>query len=253
MKKLTHLDDEGTARMVDVSAKAVTDREAMAEAVIVLSEAAFAAAKSGNAPKGDVLGAARIAGIMAAKKTAELIPLCHPLALTKVSVAFEWLDGRNAIRAIASARVSGQTGVEMEALTAAAVAALTIYDMVKGVDKGGVIETVRLLAKSGGKSGDFMALPAKTPSREQDAPKPRAKQKAPKERAAPQPGPHARREAFREFMASHRLRPARWAREAGIPEAQLLDYLTGQLKALPPDAARKLARAAKVRAEDMFR
>jgi cyclic pyranopterin monophosphate synthase len=157
MKKLTHLDKSGAARMVDVSAKDKTAREATAEAVIVLSRAAFKAALSGNAKKGDVLAAARIAGIMAAKKTSELIPLCHPIALTKATVEFEPLAKRSAIRILATAKTIGQTGVEMEALTAASVAALTIYDMVKAVDRGAVIQSVRLLSKSGGKSGRYAA------------------------------------------------------------------------------------------------
>ena len=157
MKKLTHLDKSGAARMVDVSAKAVTTREAAAEAVIVLSREAFTAVTSGKVPKGDVFAAARIAGIIAAKKTSELIPLCHPVPLTGTNVAFEPLKPRNAIRILASAKTTAQTGVEMEALTAAAVAALTIYDMVKAIDQGAEIETVRLLSKSGGKSGTYKA------------------------------------------------------------------------------------------------
>jgi len=157
MKKLTHLDKNGAARMVDISRKDATVREAKAEAVIVLSRAAFKAALSGNAKKGDVLAAARVAGIMAAKKTSELIPLCHPIALAKATVEIEAVKKRHAIRILASAKTTGQTGVEMEALTAASIAALTIYDMVKAIDRGAVIESVRLLAKSGGKSGTYAA------------------------------------------------------------------------------------------------
>ena len=155
MKKLSHLDARGAARMVDISEKAITQREAIAEAIIALSKDGYAAAISGNAKKGDVFAAARIAGIMAAKKTSELIPLCHPIALSKASIEFEPQPKRRAIRVIATAKTSGQTGVEMEALTAASVAALTIYDMVKAVDRGAVIEAIRLLAKSGGKSGAY--------------------------------------------------------------------------------------------------
>jgi cyclic pyranopterin phosphate synthase len=157
MSKLTHLDESGAARMVDVSEKSTTAREASAEAIIVLSKDAFEAALSGDAKKGDVLAAARIAGIMAAKKTSELIPLCHPIALSKASIDFETDKARNAIHVIATAKTTAQTGVEMEAMTAASIAALTIYDMVKGVDRGAVIESVRLLTKSGGKSGDYKA------------------------------------------------------------------------------------------------
>ena len=254
MNKLTHLDDQGAARMVDVSGKDTTDREASAEAIIVLSPEAFAATRDGNAPKGDVLAAARIAGIMAAKKTPELIPLCHPIALTKANVDFEWLGERSAVRIVATVKTSGQTGVEMEALTAVSVAALTIYDMVKAIDKEAVIETVRLLAKSGGKSGDYAAnapkvfKPAPAVTRSRTKPKTLMG-----EVSAPRPGPHAQRDAFREFMAAHRLRPTQWAKDAGVPAAQVLAYLTGTSRALSPDTAKKLARAAKVHVEDMFR
>ena len=157
MSKLTHLDETGAARMVDVSEKSATAREATAEAVIVLSREAFEAALSGEAKKGDVLAAARIAGIMAAKKTSELIPLCHSIPLSKASIGFETDKTRHAIHIIATAKTTAQTGVEMEAMTAASIAALTIYDMVKAVDRGAAIESVRLLSKSGGKSGDYKA------------------------------------------------------------------------------------------------
>ena len=157
MTKLSHIDEHGRAAMVDVSDKAATERSATAEAVVVLSAEAFALVVGGSAPKGDVLATARIAGIAGAKKTADLIPLCHPLALTHVSVEFTPLAERSAIRIVASAKTTGQTGVEMEALTAASVAALTIYDMIKAVDRGAVIDGVRLLSKSGGKSGAYIA------------------------------------------------------------------------------------------------
>jgi cyclic pyranopterin monophosphate synthase len=155
MAKLTHLDAKGAARMVDVSAKPATMREAQAEAAITLSRAAFEAVTAGTAKKGDVLGTARIAGIMAAKKTSDLIPLCHPLALSSVAVAFEPDAKRNAIRIRATARTTGPTGVEMEALTAASIAALTIYDMIKAVDRAASIGGVRLVSKSGGESGRY--------------------------------------------------------------------------------------------------
>ncbi|MBK6706322.1 MAG: cyclic pyranopterin monophosphate synthase MoaC [Sphingomonadales bacterium] len=155
MTKLSHLDEAGNAAMVDISAKNATIREAVAEGHIVMSAEALAAIREGAVKKGDVLATARIAGIMAAKKTSELIPLCHPLALSKVAVDFDFeADG---IRVSALTRLTGQTGVEMEALTAASVALLTIYDMAKAVDKGMVISGVRLLSKSGGKSGDWSA------------------------------------------------------------------------------------------------
>ena len=154
-RRLTHLDDEGAARMVDVGGKAATARRAVASGRITMSPEALDAIRTGNAPKGDVLGTARIAGIMAAKRTGELIPLCHPLGLEAVDIAFAYEAG--AIRATATASLTGKTGVEMEAMTAVCVALLTIYDMAKAIDKGMVIEAVRLIAKSGGKSGDWHA------------------------------------------------------------------------------------------------
>ncbi|MEO0057940.1 MAG: cyclic pyranopterin monophosphate synthase MoaC [Pseudomonadota bacterium] len=155
MSKLTHLDDAGAAHMVDVGGKPATARCAVASGRITMSAEALAAIRAGNAPKGDVLGTARLAGIMAAKRTGDLIPLCHPLGLEAVSVEFEYeADG---IRATATASLTGKTGVEMEAMTAVSVALLTIYDMGKAIDKGMVISEVRLIAKSGGKSGDWKA------------------------------------------------------------------------------------------------
>ena len=151
-KRLTHLDDKGAARMVDVADKPATVREAVAECVVRMEDATVAAVREGTA-KGDALQVARVAGIMAAKRTPDLIPLAHPLPITSVKVDFEFLDG--GIRVIATARVVGQTGVEMEALTAAAVAGLTLIDMTKGVERGVYLETVRLLEKSGGRSGTW--------------------------------------------------------------------------------------------------
>jgi cyclic pyranopterin phosphate synthase len=153
MGDLTHLDAEGTARMVDVGAKEVSPRRAVARAVVRMTPATAERVAAGDAPKGDVLGVARIAGIQAAKRTGELIPLCHPLGLDHVDVRAEVVDGGVAIEAEAS--VEGRTGVEMEAMTAASVAALTIYDMVKGIERGVRIESVELVAKSGGRSGDW--------------------------------------------------------------------------------------------------
>lgn len=155
MNKLTHLDEQGKARMVDVGGKADTHRVAIAEGRIAMSGTALAAIRDGTVPKGDVLAAARIAGIMAAKKTAELIPLCHPLALDAVTVDFVLED--QGVRVTASASLTGRTGVEMEALTAVSLALLTIYDMAKAVDKGMVISGVRLIEKRGGKSGHWKA------------------------------------------------------------------------------------------------
>jgi cyclic pyranopterin monophosphate synthase len=157
MAKLTHIDPGGAARMVDVSEKAVTERVAVAEGRVRMSAETLDLVMSGNAKKGDVLGAARIAGIMAAKKTSELIPLCHPLAITKVEVdvAPDEAGGTPALLVRATVKVTGQTGVEMEALTAVSVACLTVYDMIKAVERGAVIEGIRLIEKSGGKSGHF--------------------------------------------------------------------------------------------------
>ena len=152
---LTHLDKSGAARMVDVGGKSETARVATAEGRIRMTSAALAAVREGSGPKGDVLAAARIAGIMAAKKTAELIPLCHPLALEAVTVEFAFEE--DAVRVTASVSLTGRTGVEMEAMTATSVALLTIYDMAKALDKGMIIEGVRLLAKTGGKSGEWRA------------------------------------------------------------------------------------------------
>lgn len=153
--KPTHLDDSGAAHMVDVGAKLATGRRAVAAGRIAMSAEALAAIRAGNAPKGDVLSAARIAGIMAAKRTADLIPLCHPLALTSVTVDFDWQADGIAVRATAA--TTGPTGVEMEALTAASVALLTLYDMAKALDRAMVLGDIRLLEKSGGRSGDWRA------------------------------------------------------------------------------------------------
>ena len=151
-KRLTHVDEKGAARMVDVADKVATVREATAECLVRMAPETVRAVREGTA-KGDALQVARVAGIMAAKKTADLIPLCHPLPLTSVSVDFEFIDA--GVRVTTKARVVGQTGVEMEALTAAAVAGLTLIDMTKGVERGVYLETVRLLEKSGGRSGTW--------------------------------------------------------------------------------------------------
>ena len=155
MNGLTHLDSDGTARMVDVGNKAETQRVAIASGAIRISAATLDSIRNGNAPKGDVLGTARIAGIMAAKKTGELIPLCHPLAIDAVNVDFAFTA--TGISCTATASLSGKTGIEMEALTAVSVALLTVYDMAKALDKGMVIENVRLIEKRGGKSGTWRA------------------------------------------------------------------------------------------------
>lgn len=155
MSKLTHLDSEGRARMVDVGDKPATARRAVARAVVKVSPDTARIVAAGDAPKGDVLGTARIAGIQAAKRTAELIPLCHPLALSFVGLEGAVDSDTGEIVLTAEARTTGPTGVEMEALTAATVAALTVYDMVKGIERGAEIGEVVLLQKSGGRSGDW--------------------------------------------------------------------------------------------------
>jgi cyclic pyranopterin phosphate synthase len=153
MSKLTHIDESGRARMVDVSDKDVTQREAVAEGFVSMNPATLALATSGTAKKGDVRAVAEIAGVMAAKQTSNLIPLCHPLAISKVEVSVEPADGGMAVTA--RVKTTGQTGVEMEALTAVSVACLTVYDMLKAADKGMVIQDIRLVSKTGGKSGDW--------------------------------------------------------------------------------------------------
>lgn len=152
---LTHIDAKGEAHMVDVSAKDATERVAVAEGFVVMSADTLRLIVEGNAKKGDVLGTARVAGIMAAKRTSDLIPLCHPLALSKVTLDIAPDDGLPGCRVEASVKVTGPTGVEMEALTAVSVACLTIYDMIKAVERGVHIEGIRLLEKRGGKSGIY--------------------------------------------------------------------------------------------------
>ncbi len=159
MSELSHINAKGEASMVDVAGKAVTERVAVAEGYVVMERGTLRLIEEGDAPKGDVLAAARIAGIMAAKRTSDFIPLCHPLALTKVQVDFELSPALPGVRVEAMAKALGQTGVEMEALTAVSVACLTLYDMLKARDRGMRIEGIRLLSKTGGKSGDYRAPP----------------------------------------------------------------------------------------------
>jgi cyclic pyranopterin phosphate synthase len=155
MSGFTHFDAAGNAAMVDVTAKPVTDRSATARAAVVMQPETLAMIEAGTAKKGDVLGVARLAGIMAAKRTADLIPLCHPLPITAVAIELIPDRAAHAVQIAATVRTTGQTGVEMEALTAASVAALTVYDMCKAVDRGMRIEAVRVVHKAGGKSGEF--------------------------------------------------------------------------------------------------
>ncbi|HXC11507.1 MAG TPA: cyclic pyranopterin monophosphate synthase MoaC [Stellaceae bacterium] len=159
LPEFSHLDAQGRARMVDISAKGETDRVAVAGARVVMRRETLERIRTGDVAKGDVLAVARLAGIMAAKRTAELIPLCHPLALTSVEVELVCVPETSAVEITATCRLRGRTGVEMEALTAAGIAALTIYDMCKAVDRGMVVTNLRLLHKSGGKSGSWEATP----------------------------------------------------------------------------------------------
>lgn len=158
MSSLTHLDDQGKAQMVDVTDKAPTVREAVAVGEVLMRPETLSLIQSGGLPKGDVLAVARVAGIMAAKRTPDLIPLCHPLPITQVTVDFSFDEPRGAVLIQARAKCTGVTGVEMEALTAVSIAALTIYDMCKAVDRGMEIQSVCLLRKTGGKSGEFERL-----------------------------------------------------------------------------------------------
>ena len=157
MAELTHLDSKGRARMVDVSAKDVTERLAIASGLVTMRPETLRLIADGSAPKGDVLAAARLAGIMGAKRTADLVPLCHPLPLDSITVELECDEAQSAVAITASCKTTGRTGVEMEALTAVTVAALTVYDMCKAVDRAMVIGEVRLLHKSGGRSGTYDA------------------------------------------------------------------------------------------------
>jgi cyclic pyranopterin phosphate synthase len=256
MSKLSHIDETGRASMVDVSEKPASPRIATAEAIITISEEAFDLVIAGEIKKGDVLATARIAGIMAAKKTSDLIPLCHPLALTHVGIEFTPLPERHAFRIVASAKTNGQTGVEMEAMTAAGVAALTVYDMVKAVAKGAVIETVRLLTKSGGKSGSYEAAESAPESQSQPKP-PRASKVSPRilmhEATNPRGASGAgEREALRGFMVARHLRATEWAKSAAVPVNELYGYLSGRSRALAPGSAEKLAKAARASLDEMY-
>ena len=156
MKEFTHLDEHGRAKMVDVTEKEVTQREARAQGTVLMSQETFQRIMAGGIAKGDVLGVAKVAGIMGAKRTADLIPMCHPLDITSVEITFNPLEKKHCIEIEAQVKLKGQTGVEMEALTAVATAALTIYDMCKAVDREMVITDIHLVEKKGGKSGHFV-------------------------------------------------------------------------------------------------
>lgn len=259
MSKLSHLDERGQASMVDVSSKAATERTATAEARVVISEDAFKQVVDGTLPKGDVVAAARIAGIMGAKKTSELIPLCHPLAIAHAGIEIVAQPDGRTLQVTATAKTTGQTGVEMEALTGAAIAALTIYDMVKAVDKSAVIESVRLLTKSGGKSGSYQAL--QRPPEERESPKSSGKRSAARatprvlshETTAPPAATAAEgRESLRQFMIARGLRPSEWAQSASVPLNELYGYLSGHSRKLSSEAIEKLAKAARTTPEQML-
>ena len=256
MTKLSHLDKDGKAKMVDVSSKADTEREADAQATIFLSAEAFDLIMSGDAPKGDVLAAARLAGIMAAKKTSELIPLCHPLALSHAGIDFTPLPDDHAISIVATAKTTGPTGVEMEALTAASVAALTIYDMVKAVDRSAHIESLRLVSKSGGKSGRFEAkrkapnsIQARSTAKTRATPRVLIHEVAAPKRVA---NVSDEREALRAFMMANRLRATEWAKSAKVPVSEIYAFLSGHARALAPETSGKLARAARTSVDAML-
>jgi|CXWL01.1.fsa_nt_gi cyclic pyranopterin phosphate synthase len=265
MSKLTHLDEHGKAKMVDVSTKDTTTRTAMAEAIVRMKPDTLALVLEGTAPKGDVLAAARIAGIMAAKKTAELIPLCHPLPISGVTIACEPDEEASLIRVLASVKVSGQTGVEMEAMTAAAVAALTIYDMLKAAERGIVIEAVRLMSKEGGKSGTYRAEPEKGQARGRLVRRPStaAAARLVRHRSTPAEveGPArksvsdhaARRDALRRFMAARGLTAHAWAKDAGVAVGVIYSFLHGRTPTLTKAEEEKLATAAGVAPEDLYR
>jgi cyclic pyranopterin phosphate synthase len=252
MTKLTHLDEHGKAKMVDVSDKDATTRTAMAEAIVRMKPETLALVLEGTAPKGDVLAAARIAGIMAAKKTSELIPLCHPLPISGVTIACEPDEEGSLIRVLASVKVSGQTGVEMEAMTAATVAALTIYDMLKAAERGIVIEAVRLLSKEGGKSGSYRVEPEnKGGARGRLVRRPTtADAEAPQRKTSDHA---ARRDALRAFMSARGLTAHAWAKDAGVAVGVVFSFLHGRTPALTKAEEQKLADAAGVAPEDLYR
>ncbi len=264
MTKLTHTDDEGQARMVDVSAKAATERAATAEAFICMAPETLALIADDKVAKGDVLAAARIAGIMAAKKTSDLIPLCHPLNISSATVDCMLVpapddDGPSGVRVRATVKVSGTTGVEMEALTAVSVAALTIYDMMKAVERGIVISDVRLISKEGGKSGVYRASQL-APLRASRRPnlavshKPKASEVTIKTALQVPAKDHAaRRDAFRRFMSAHGLTAHAWAKDAGLPVGAIYSFLHGRTPSLNKTEEEKLAASAKVDVQDLYR
>lgn len=267
MSKLTHLDDAGNARMVDVSGKDTTVRTAMAEAIVRMKPETLKLVLEGSAPKGDVLAAARFAGIMAAKKTHELIPLCHPLPISGVTIACEPDEDTSLIRILASVKVSAQTGVEMEALTAATVAALTIYDMLKAAEKGISIEGIHLVSKEGGKSGSYRSGEKEAPGKPARARigSRAAASRLVRHRASPVEitneatgrksvaDHNARREGLRQFMSNRSLTAHAWAKDAGLAVGVIYSFLHGRTHTLTKAEEQKLADAAGVAPEDLYR
>jgi cyclic pyranopterin monophosphate synthase len=250
MSRLTHLGPKGDARMVDVSSKDTTSRRATAQAVVTMAPETLQMIVDGTAPKGDVLATARIAGIMAAKKTHELIPLCHPLAISGVTVDFTPDAATGALTILAEVKVSGQTGVEMEALTAVSVAALTVYDMIKAVEKGAEIGAIKLLSKDGGKSGPYRASGFRDRAASA-TPRPRELMSETSAARNP-PSADKRRDHFRQFMAAKRLKAMSWAKDAGVPAAVIFSFLQGRSARIEAAHAEALAAAIKVRPADMF-
>ncbi len=255
MSDLTHFDKDGKAVMVDVSAKDVTERTAVASGSITMSAETLKLIKSGSATKGDVLGTARIAAIMAAKKTSDLIPLCHPLPISKVSIDFALDEKRSAVEIKAIVKVSGKTGVEMEALTAVSVAGLTIYDMVKAADKEMVISDIKLVQKEGGKSGSYRrSNKATTSTYEQKArlAKPTEVPLSSTASSGSPPHPAPRSDALRAFMTAKRIKPLRWAQDAGIEPGRLYGFLQGTVSRLSNEEEERLASTVNVSVEALY-
>ncbi len=270
MPDLSHIDETGRASMVDVTDKPGTGRSATASGFIALKSETLALIAEGKTAKGDVIAAARIAGIMAAKKTHELIPLCHPLLLTGIAIDITHTEDGSGLLIAATVKTHGQTGVEMEALTAVSVAALTLYDMVKAVDRAATIGAIRLIEKTGGKS-DYAEGDLETPPIPPLPPEPpkllsRGFRRAPggsARAAAPRPAPtdqgpataratHSRADAFRAFLRDNRLQVSGWAADAGLPVGLVYGFLHGRVGRLPKDAEEKLARAANATVQEIF-
>lgn len=259
MSKLSHFNEDGKAAMVDVSAKEDTKRTAVAEGLIRMKPETLALIAGGTAKKGDVLGVARVAGIMAAKRTHDLIPLCHPLPISKVSVDFSLDEKASTVRVESSVTVTGKTGVEMEALTAVSVATLTIYDMVKAVDKDMTIDGIQVLKKEGGKSGTYERAPeplVQQPARlkSTDAGKSLAKPQPVGHptgfsQAPDQGSPHL---LTRAYMERGRIKPLRWAQDAGVQTGALYAYLQGRTASLGAADKQKLAAVFNADAADIF-